>query len=181
MRDDRYGARTNLEPSTNSGPRFPDPMTLTPGKKQCPPARDERYRTRDLLCRKLADRSRGGPLPASVRRRWHAAAAGSTGHRQRRCTVIAPIVSAGTNPPSTNALGVPSRSRPRADHAAGAPITPPISRIALAAPDTWPASSGRTALISTFATTFTQLRPSRRRRPRRPRPRLRVLEAPKQQ
>ena len=56
-----YGARANLEPSTNSGPRFPDPMTPTPGKKQCPPARDERYRTRDLLCRKLADRSRGGP------------------------------------------------------------------------------------------------------------------------
>ena len=32
------------------------------------------------------------------------------------------------------------------------PSTPPISRIALVAPDAWSASSGRTALITTFAT-----------------------------
>ena len=32
------------------------------------------------------------------------------------------------------------------------PSTPPISRIALVAPDAWPASSGRTAPITTLAT-----------------------------
>jgi len=69
-----------------------------------------------------------------------------------RPTMIAPTVSAATNP-STNALGVALPRRPENTAARTAiPSTPPISRIALVAPDALAGSSGRTALITTFAT-----------------------------